>query len=114
MPKGWNNKAITGARMFLEGCSEVVLQEIAGGKDPNEVITEELAEIERQLGNLGLDTQGKPVGRGALTLAQELFAGLEEASSKHLEQRLRRRIGEIVGELERDKVETSMQFTFKK
>lgn len=49
MPKGYNDKAIAGALMFLEGCFEVVLVEIRQGKPAEEAVKEELAEIRRKL-----------------------------------------------------------------
>lgn len=49
MPKGYNDKAIDGALMFLEGCFEVVLAEVKKGKTAEQAIEEELAEIRRKL-----------------------------------------------------------------
>lgn len=49
MPKGYNDKAIAGALMFLEGCFEVVLAEIKKGKSPEQAFREELEEIRQKL-----------------------------------------------------------------
>ena len=49
MPKGYNDKAIAGMLMFLEGCFEVVLREVKNGKSPEQAIREELEEIRRRL-----------------------------------------------------------------
>jgi hypothetical protein len=45
MPKGYNDKAIAGLLTFLEGCFEVILQEVKNGKSPEQVMQEELDEI---------------------------------------------------------------------
>lgn len=42
MPKGYNDKAIDGLLTFLEGCFEVVLQEVKNGKSPEQAMEEEL------------------------------------------------------------------------
>ena len=49
MPKGYNDKAIAGALMFLEGCYEVVLSDIKNGKSAEQAFKEELDEIRRKL-----------------------------------------------------------------
>lgn len=49
MPKGYNDKAIAGLLKFLEGCFELILDEIKRGKPAEEAIHEELAEIRRRL-----------------------------------------------------------------
>lgn len=49
MPKGYNDRAMKGMLEFLKGCFEVILQEVADGKDPVAAMKEELAEIERRL-----------------------------------------------------------------
>jgi hypothetical protein len=49
MPKGYNDKAIDGMLTFLEGCFEVVLQEIKNGKTPEQAMQEELDEIRARL-----------------------------------------------------------------
>jgi hypothetical protein len=49
MPKGYNDKAIDGLLTFLEGCFEVILQEIQNGKSPEEAMHEELEEIKTRL-----------------------------------------------------------------
>lgn len=49
MPKGYNEKAIAGLLTFLEGCFEVILQEIRNGKPPEQAIQEELNEIRARL-----------------------------------------------------------------
>ena len=49
MPKGYNDKAINGLLMCLEGCFEVILQEVQNGKPPVQAMKEELAEIKSRL-----------------------------------------------------------------
>ena len=49
MHKGYNDKAIAGLLLFLEGCFEIVLHEIKKGKSPEQAIAEELEEIQRRL-----------------------------------------------------------------
>ena len=49
MPKGYNDKAIKGFLMCLEGCFEVILQEVQNGKPPVQAMQEELAEIKSRL-----------------------------------------------------------------
>jgi hypothetical protein len=49
MPKGYNDKAIDGLLTFLEGCFEVILEEVKGGKAVEQVLEEELAEIRSRL-----------------------------------------------------------------
>lgn len=49
MPKGYNDKAIAGILLFLEGCFEVVLRDIKRGKSPEQAFREELEEIRRKL-----------------------------------------------------------------
>ncbi len=49
MPKGYNDKAIAGALMFIEGCFEVVMNEIKKGKTPVQAFQEELDEIRQKL-----------------------------------------------------------------
>lgn len=49
MPKGYNDKAIRGLLMFVEGCFEVVLQEVQNGKSPERAMKEELDEIRQRL-----------------------------------------------------------------
>lgn len=49
MPKGYNDKAIKGALLFLEGCFEVVLHDVKKGKTVEQAIKEELAEIKQRL-----------------------------------------------------------------
>ena len=49
MPKGYNDKAIRGLLTCLEGCFEVVLQEVENGKPPVQAMKEELAEIRGRL-----------------------------------------------------------------
>jgi hypothetical protein len=49
MPKGYNDKAIDGLLTFLEGCFEVILQEVKNGKSPEQAMQEELDEIRTRL-----------------------------------------------------------------
>src|ERR1043166_4618760 len=49
MPKGYNDKAIDGMLTFLEGCFEVILQEVKNGKSPEQAMQEELDEIRSRL-----------------------------------------------------------------
>jgi len=49
MPKGYNDKAIDGLLTFLEGCFEVILQEVKNGKSPEQAMQEELDEIRARL-----------------------------------------------------------------
>jgi hypothetical protein len=49
MPKGYNDKAIDGLLTFLEGCFEVILEEVKGGKPVEQVLEEELVEIRSRL-----------------------------------------------------------------
>jgi hypothetical protein len=49
MPKGYNDKAIDGLLTFLEGCFEVILQEVKNGKLPEQAMQEELDEIRARL-----------------------------------------------------------------
>ena len=49
MPKGYNDKAIRGILMCLEGCFEVVLEEVKNGKLPEQAMQEELDEIRVRL-----------------------------------------------------------------
>lgn len=49
MPKGYNEKAIKGLLTFLEGCFEVVMEDVKRGKPPEVAFREELDEIRRQL-----------------------------------------------------------------
>jgi len=49
MPKGYNDKAIRGMLIFLEGCFEVVLQEVKNGKSVEQAMQEELEEIRSRL-----------------------------------------------------------------
>jgi len=49
MPKGYNDKAIAGILMFLDGCFEVVQEEIKKGKSPEQAFQEERDEIKRRL-----------------------------------------------------------------
>lgn len=49
MPKGYNDKAIDGLLTFLEGCFEVILQEVKNGKTPEQAMQEELDEIRARL-----------------------------------------------------------------
>ena len=49
MPKGYNDKAIDGLLTFLEGCFEVILQEVKNGKSPEQAMQEELDEIRSRL-----------------------------------------------------------------
>ena len=49
MPKGYNDKAINGLLTFIEGCFEVVLQEMKDGKSPEQAMQEELDEIRELL-----------------------------------------------------------------
>ncbi|MEK7071673.1 MAG: hypothetical protein AAB959_00070 [Patescibacteria group bacterium] len=49
MPKGYNDKAIKGLLMCLEGCFEVVLQEVQNGKPAVQAMKEELDEIKGRL-----------------------------------------------------------------
>ena len=49
MPKGYNEKAIAGLLTFLEGCFEVILQEVKSGKPVEQAMQEELDEIRFRL-----------------------------------------------------------------
>lgn len=49
MPKGYNDKAIAGALMFVQGCFEVVMAEVKRGKPVEQVLQEELDEIREKL-----------------------------------------------------------------
>ncbi len=49
MPKGYNDKAIDGMLTFLEGCFEVILQEVKRGKSVEQAMHEELEEIRQRL-----------------------------------------------------------------
>ena len=49
MPKGYNDKAIDGMLTFLEGCFEVILQEVKNGKSVEQAMQEELEEIHMRL-----------------------------------------------------------------
>lgn len=49
MPKGYNDKAINGLLIFLEGCFEVILDDIRKGKSPEQAMAEELDEIRSRL-----------------------------------------------------------------
>ena len=49
MPKGYNDKAIKGLLTFLEGCFEVILQDIKNGKSVEQAMQEELDEIRKRL-----------------------------------------------------------------
>lgn len=49
MPKGYNDKAIAGLLTFLEGCFEVILQEVKNGKSVEQAMQEELEEITERL-----------------------------------------------------------------
>ena len=49
MPKGYNDKAIKGLLICLEGCFEVILQEVQNGKPPVQAMKEELGEIRNRL-----------------------------------------------------------------
>ena len=49
MPKGYNRKAIRGLLIFLEGCFEVILQEVKNGKAVEKAMQEELEEIRARL-----------------------------------------------------------------
>lgn len=49
MPKGYNDKAIDGMLTFLEGCFEVILQEVKMGKPVEQAMHEELEEIRARL-----------------------------------------------------------------
>ncbi len=49
MPKGYNDKAIDGMLTFLEGCFEVILQEVKKGKSVEQAMQEELEEIRERL-----------------------------------------------------------------
>ena len=49
MPKGYNDKAIAGLLTFLEGCFEVILEEVQNGKSPEQAMQEELDEIRSRL-----------------------------------------------------------------
>jgi hypothetical protein len=49
VPKGYNDKAIDGMLTFLEGCFEVILQEVKMGKSVEQAMHEELEEIRSRL-----------------------------------------------------------------
>jgi len=49
MPKGYNQKAIDGLLTFLEGCFEVILEEVKKSKPVEQVLNEELEEIRQRL-----------------------------------------------------------------
>jgi hypothetical protein len=49
VPKGYNQKAINGLLTFLEGCFEVILDDIRKGKKPEQAMMEELEEIRSRL-----------------------------------------------------------------
>jgi hypothetical protein len=49
MPKGYNRKAIDGFLIALQGCFEVILEEVKNGKPVEQVMREELDEIESRL-----------------------------------------------------------------
>ena len=49
MPKGYNDKAIRGLLTCIEGCFEVVLQEVKNGKPVEQAMQEELDEIRMRL-----------------------------------------------------------------
>jgi hypothetical protein len=49
MPKGYNDKAISGLLTFLEGCFEVILDDIKNGKPVEQSMQEELEEIRMRL-----------------------------------------------------------------
>ena len=56
MPKGYNDKAIKGLLTFLEGCFEVILEEVKNGKPIEKVLNEELDEIRHRLESDKSDT----------------------------------------------------------
>jgi hypothetical protein len=49
VPKGYNDRAIDGLLIFLEGCFEVILEEVKNGKPIEQALQEELDEIRERL-----------------------------------------------------------------
>lgn len=64
-PSGFNQRAVTGALEFVKGCYEDLITEVQSGKHPDfeTAIKYELSQLEKALGKVHIDKEGRLVER---------------------------------------------------